>query len=54
MMGESEGQSTFYYNMSIEQFVPQDHPLRAITWLIGWVLNLKRMAKLLIAQPAQA
>ena len=30
MMGETEGQPTFYYNMSIEQFVPQDHPLRAI------------------------
>jgi transposase len=30
MMGESEGQPTFYYNMSIEQFVPQDHPLRSI------------------------
>ena len=30
MMGESEGQPSFYYNMSLEQFVPQDHPLRAI------------------------
>jgi transposase len=30
MMGESEGQPTFYYNMSLEQFVPQDHPLRSI------------------------
>ena len=34
MMGETEGQPTFYYNMSIEQFVPQDHPLRAIRPLI--------------------
>jgi transposase len=34
MMGESKGQATFYYNMSIEQFVPQDHPLRAIRPLI--------------------
>ncbi len=34
MMGESERQPTFYYNMSIEQFVPQDHPLRAIRPLI--------------------
>lgn len=34
MMGESEAQPTFYYNMSIEQFVPQDHPLRAIRPLI--------------------
>ena len=30
MMGESEGQPSFYYNMSLEQFVPQDSPLRAI------------------------
>jgi len=34
MMGESEGQPTFYYNMSIESFVLQDHPLRAIRPLI--------------------
>jgi transposase len=34
MMGESEGQPSFYYNMSIESFVPQDHPLRAIRLLI--------------------
>ncbi len=34
MMGETEGQASFYYNMSIEQFVPQDHPLRAIRPLI--------------------
>lgn len=34
MMGETEGQPTFYYNMTIEQFVPQDHPLRAIRPLI--------------------
>lgn len=27
MMGESEGQSIFYYNMSIEQFKQQDHLL---------------------------
>ena len=30
MMGESEGQPSFYYDMSLEDFVPQDHPLRAI------------------------
>jgi transposase len=30
MMRKSEGQPTFYCNMSIEHFVPQDHPLRAI------------------------
>jgi len=34
MMGESEGQKSFYYNMTIEQFVPADHPLRAIRPLI--------------------
>jgi transposase len=34
MMGEHEGQATFYYNMSLEQFVPADHPLRAIRPLI--------------------
>jgi len=34
MMGETEGQANFYYNMSIEQFVPLDHPLRAIRPLI--------------------
>ena len=30
MMSESGGQATFYYNMSIEQFVPESHPLRSI------------------------
>ena len=34
MMGEHGGQPNFYYNMSLEQFVPQDHPLRAIRPLI--------------------
>ena len=34
MMGESEGQPTFYYNVSIEHFVPQDHLLHAIRPLI--------------------
>ena len=34
MMGECEGHPTLYYNMSIEHFVPQDHPLRAIRPLI--------------------
>jgi hypothetical protein len=28
MMGESEEQPTFSSTMSIEQLVPQDHPLR--------------------------
>jgi transposase len=34
MMGDSSGQGTFYYNISVEDFVPQDHPLRAIRPLI--------------------
>jgi transposase len=34
MMGEQRGQSNFYYNISLEQFVPADHPLRAIRPLI--------------------
>jgi len=34
MMGEHEGQSNFYYNITLEQFVPTDHPLRAIRPLI--------------------
>ena len=28
--------------------------VREETWLIGWVLNLKRLARLLPVQPAQA
>jgi transposase len=34
MMGEKAGQSNFPYNISLEQFVPVDHPLRAIRPLI--------------------
>jgi transposase len=34
MMGEHAGQSNFYYNITLEQFVPSDHPLRAIRPLI--------------------
>jgi len=34
MMGEQPGQTNLYYNMTIEQFVPADHPLRAIRPLI--------------------
>ncbi len=34
MMGISEGQSTFFHDMSIEWFVPRDHPVRAIRHLI--------------------
>ena len=34
MMGEHADQSNFYYNITLEQFVPSDHPLRAIRPLI--------------------
>lgn len=34
MMGESNPQPSFYYNISLESYVPQDHPLRAIRPLI--------------------
>ena len=30
MMGESDPQSELFYDISLEQFVPDDHPLRAI------------------------
>jgi Transposase DDE domain len=32
----------------------QLYRVREETWLIGWVLNLKRLAKLLVTQPATA
>src|SRR5512140_773037 len=34
MMGESDGQPTFFYSLSLETFVPQEHPLRRIRPLI--------------------
>ena len=34
MMGEKDPQLTFYYNLSLETFVPGDHPLRAIRPLV--------------------
>ena len=34
MMGQGDPQRTFFYNISLETFVPQDHPLRAIRPLI--------------------
>src|SRR5213594_4817278 len=34
MMGESNPQPRFYYNISLESFVPADHPLRRIRPLI--------------------
>lgn len=34
MMGDSDPQPRFYYNISLESFVPEDHPLRRIRPLI--------------------
>src|SRR5258705_1362076 len=34
MMGEGNPQPSFYYNIALESFVPQDHPLRCIRPLI--------------------
>src|SRR5436309_5864358 len=34
MMGESNPQPRFYYNISLESFVPADHPLRRVRPLI--------------------
>jgi len=34
MMGESNPQPSMFYNLSLESFVPQDHPLRRIRPLI--------------------
>src|SRR5215472_1766840 len=34
MMGQGDPQRTFFYNISLETFVPNDHPLRAIRPLI--------------------
>jgi transposase len=35
MMGQSEPQRTFFYHLSLETFVPEEHPLRAIRPLIA-------------------
>lgn len=34
MMGDKDPQLTFFYNISLETFMPQDHPLRAIRPLV--------------------
>jgi len=34
MMGDGDPQPSFYYNISLESYVPQDHPLRRIRPLI--------------------
>src|SRR5215510_9015804 len=34
MMGEANSQRAFFYNISLETFVPADHPLRRIRPLI--------------------
>ena len=42
MMGDSHPQPELFYNISLEQFVPEDHPLRAIRPFI----NVKRLRKI--------
>ncbi len=34
MMGDADPQATFFYNISLETFVPQEHPLRRIRPLV--------------------
>ena len=34
MMGDKDPYLTFFYNISLETFMPQDHPLRAIRPLV--------------------
>ena len=41
MMGDSQPRPELFYNISLEQFVPEDHPLRAIRPFI----NVKRLRK---------
>ena len=42
MMGESDPQPELFYDISLEQFVPDDHPLRAIKPFI----DVKRLRKI--------
>ena len=42
MMGECNPQPELFYDISLEQFVPENHPLRAIRPLI----NVKRLRKI--------
>jgi hypothetical protein len=35
MMGQADPQRTLFYQLSLETFVPAEHPLRAIRPLIG-------------------
>jgi transposase len=46
MMGKSDSQPDFFYNISLEQYVPQDHPLRAIRPLVDVKRLRKQCAKL--------
>jgi len=46
MMGKSDPQPGLYYNISLESFVPADHPLRAIRPLIDDAMIRKACRKL--------
>ena len=36
MMGEKTAQPSLYYSLSLESFVPQDHPLSAACYRHGY------------------
>lgn len=48
MMGTSDPQSSIFYNLSLEKFVPSDHPLRRIRPLID-VAEIRRVCRPLYA-----
>jgi transposase len=48
MMGTSDPQSSIFYNLSLEKFVPEDHPLRRIRPLID-VAEIRRVCRPLYA-----
>ncbi len=41
MMGESDPQRSIFYNLSLESFVPAEHPLRRIRPLIDRVFEFE-------------
>jgi hypothetical protein len=56
MMGDSDPQSTFFYSISLETFVPQEHPLRRIRPLVDAKAIRKACRSLYssIGRPCQA
>ena len=48
MMGDSDPQRSMFYNLSLESFVPQEHPLRRIRPLID-EQEIRRMCRPLYA-----